>query len=242
MAVDLRGPRADHRGMQLELRSRRRRGVLRAGAAIWVSVGAAGCGPTPITAAAPLASTEEAAPEPEPAEVEPRRSPAQIAGDAPDEPARVAAGAECDLEPRIAELARGCERLRGVAATGTGAEPAAVAAFDGDACSVWSSGGFAPQSATLDLGAKTAVTAVLLVPEMSPPSATVHHTLEISDDGRRFQPLGQLRAPMRTGEVVELPIPGGITTRFLRVSTSESPSRVAWRDVVVLRCGAARAR
>jgi hypothetical protein len=212
---------------------------------LWTALGmviaglAAGCGPSPVVMAPPPdppPPTEGSAPVEEP------RSPLQIAGDPHDPGSRPAARDACDLEPRIAALAPGCERLRGVSASGTGSEPAAVSAFDGDACSIWNSGGFAPQSATIDLGAPMAITSVFLVPEMSPATATVQHILEVSGDGKRFSRLGELRAVMRTGEIVELPIPGGAEARFLRVTTSESPSWVAWRDIVVLRCGAVRAR
>ena len=195
----------------------------------------AACGPSPIVVERPPAEPEPALlPPAEPSASGNDRPPAQVAVDPPAESPQVARNT-CDLEPRIAALGRGCQRIGGVAAFGTGAEPAAVSAFDGDACSIWNSGGFAPQAATLDLGAPTLVSTVLLVPEMTPSSATVTHVLEVSDDGRSFQRLGQLRAPMRTGEIVELPIPGGVTTRFVRVSTSESPSWVAWRDIAVLR-------
>jgi hypothetical protein len=166
----------------------------------------------------------------------------QIAGNPQDPEPRPAARATCDLGPRIAALAPGCERLHGVAAFGTNSTPTAPAAFDGDECTIWHAFNVAPQSVTLDLGAPMAISAVLLVPEMSPATATVQHTLEVSDDGNRFSRLGELRAVMRTGEIVELPIPGGAEARFLRVTTSESPSWVAWRDIVVLRCGAVRAR
>jgi hypothetical protein len=222
--------------MQLELRSHRACAAAAALAMTWPL----GCGPSPVIMAPP--------PEPPPTEeqqtapAEGQRSPAQVATDPEGAGALPVAHNTCDLAPRVAALAPGCERLRGVAALGTGAERAAVAAFDGDACSIWSSGGHAPQSATLDLGAPMHVSMVLLVPEMTPSPATVHHILEVSDDGKSFVRLGQLRTTMRTGEVVELPIPGGVETRFLRVTTSESPSWVAWRDVVVLRCGAARRR
>jgi hypothetical protein len=172
------------------------------------------------------------------------RPPLQIAGDPPgEEPTAVAGQANvCDLEPRIAALGRRCVRLSGVSAVGTGADQAAVPAFDGDTCTIWNSGGFAPQSATLDLGAPKFISTILLVPEMTPSRGLVHHTVEVSDDGRLFQKLGELKLTMRTGEAIELPVPNGVTTRFLRITTSESPSHVAWRDVALVRCGQSGAR
>jgi hypothetical protein len=146
----------------------------------------------------------------------------------------------CDIEPRIPALGRGCERLRGVAATGTGAERAAIAAFDGDLCTTWSARAAAPQSATLDLGAPMLVSSIVLVPEMGRRSAVVRNVVEVSDDGRTFERFGELRVAMTPGEIVELPIPRGVTTRFIRVSTLESPTEVAWRDIAILRCGRGR--
>lgn len=145
----------------------------------------------------------------------------------------------CELEHLVGP---GCERLRGVAASGTGAEPAATQAFDGDACTIWNAGGFAPQSATLDLGTRTAVTRVVLVPEMTPASAMTTEAVELSDDGKTFRRLGELHAVIRSGEPVELPIPGSAKARFVRIVTTESPSWVAWRDILVLRCGGPVAR
>lgn len=98
----------------------------------------------------------------------------------------------------------------------------------------------APQSATLDLGSPMLVSAIVLVPEMTPRRAQVRHLVETSDDGRSFQRLGELHLAMTSGELVELPIPNGVTTRFIRVVTLESPARVAWRDIAVLRCGRGR--
>jgi len=195
---------------------------------------ALGCGPAIVVQERPPPA-ESAAP---PDDRLPVRSPAQIAGDPPEDPPERANA--CEIDPRIASIRRGCERLRGSSATGTGADRAAVAAFDGDLCTTWSSGGTAPQSATLDLGAPTFVSTIVLVPEMTPRRAAVRHSIETSDDGRAFQRLGELAMSMTSGELVELPIPNGVTTRFIRVVTLESPVQVAWRDIAVLQCGRAR--
>jgi hypothetical protein len=203
-------------------------------AAAACAIALSGCGPSPV-----IVVQERPPPAEEPLKPPGDRQPLQIAGDAPEEePARVAGPTNaCDLEPRIAALGRQCVRLSGVSAVGTGADQAAVPAFDGDACTIWNSGGFAPQSATLDLGSPKFISAILLVPEMTPSRGLVHHTVEVSDDGRLFQRLGELKLTMRTGEAIELPVPNGVTTRFLRITTSESPSHVAWRDVAIIRCG-----
>ena len=98
----------------------------------------------------------------------------------------------------------------------------------------------APQSATLDLGAPMLVSTIVLVPEMAKRRAQVRHSVETSDDGRNFQRLGELNMVMTSGEQVELPVPNGVTTRFIRVLTLESTTQVAWRDIAILRCGRPR--
>lgn len=197
-------------------------------------MGAGACGSEIVIVGAPPPPL----PPPDVEAADAERPPAAVAI-APNE-SRVAGASACDMDARIAALGRGCERLRSEVAVGTGAARSAAAAFDGDACSVWNAGDFAPQSATVDLGAPAAIAAILLVPEMSPARAAVAHRIEVSDDGRSFQRVGEVRAAMQTGELVELPIPGGVTARFLRVTTTESPSWVAWREIAVLRCGGLR--
>jgi hypothetical protein len=215
--------------------------------ALWALVGAllgaipaaSGCSPKPVIVVQERPQpTESADPT---GDRLPVRSPAQIAGDPPpgeDPPPKLSSA--CDLESKLVAIQRGCERLRGISATGTGAEPAAIAAFDGDLCTSWRAEGLAPQSVTLNLGAPTLVSTILLVPEMAPSRATVRHSVETSDDGRNFQRLGELNMRMTSGEIVELPVPNGVTTRFIRVVTLESPVQVAWFDIAILSCGRPR--
>jgi len=203
-----------------------------------------GCGSKPpiIVQETPKQAQAAASPDPNGDRL-PIRRPVQIAGDPTDgedpRPAEPRSN-PCDFEPRLTQIGRGCERLSGTSATGTGAERAAIAAFDGDLCTTWSAGAMAPQSATLDLGVPMLVSTIVLVPEMAPRRAQVRHSVETSDDGRNFQRLGELNLAMTSGELVELPIPNGVTTRFIRVVTLESPAQVAWRDIAVLRCGRGR--
>lgn len=202
-----------------------------------------GCGPKdPIfVQAAPAPAAE---PKARDSDSIPVRSPLQIAGDpqngaSQDTPPPRPTNA-CDIEPRILAMGRNCERLRGVSATGTGADRAAIAAFDGDLCTTWSAGRMAPQSATLDLGSPMLVSSIVLVPQMGTRRAVVRNVIEVSDDGNVFERFGELNLAMTPGELVELPIPKGVTTRFIRVVTLESPTEVAWRDIAILRCGRGR--
>src|SRR5262245_48541752 len=59
----------------------------------------------------------------------------------------------CRLDRAVAALGVGCERLSAMEVSGAKPPAATQAAFDGDGCTLWNSGGFAPQSASMDLGA-----------------------------------------------------------------------------------------
>jgi hypothetical protein len=117
------------------------------------------------------------------------------------------------------------------ASTATGAHAA-----DGNTCTVWNAGAFAPQVITLDLGTVTRVDVISLVPEMTP-SGAVEHEVAVSGDGRIFQTAHVLRAPMQSGVAAELVLPKPERARFLRITTKASPSHVAWRDIGLFRCG-----
>jgi hypothetical protein len=244
-AIDLDRPADDHGRMERTQVLRARPGQSRALWALGLALSSAaglGCGPKPPIIVQETPKQAQAAETPDPGSDRlPIRKPVQIAGDPTEDPRPPEPRSNpCDFEPRLTSIGRGCERLSGTSATGTGAERAAVAAFDGDLCTTWSAGALAPQSATLDLGVPMLVSMIVLVPEMAPRRAQVRHSVETSDDGRNFQRLGELSLAMTSGEVVELPIPNGVKTRFIRVVTLESPAQVAWRDIAVLRCGRVR--
>lgn len=129
-----------------------------------------------------------------------------------------------------------CSSLFPLKVSASGGTDSAERAFDGSTCTVWSSGGVAPQSITIDLGAATDVDALILVPEMGA-GGTVSHRIEVSDDGVHFQTAQRIEAPMQNGLPVELDFPRREHTRFMRFTTDASPSRVAWREIELIRCG-----
>jgi hypothetical protein len=130
---------------------------------------------------------------------------------------------------------RRCRRLIPREARGSGRSPDAGLAFDGDACTVWNAGGFAPQELVVDLGEPAVIDRFVLVPEMTPDGA-VRHVIETSLDGRHFEPAHRVEGPLRSGQLQEMVLPTPLRTRFLRIATRDSPSWVAWRDVVLLHC------
>jgi hypothetical protein len=141
----------------------------------------------------------------------------------------------CDLGRAVASLGRGCERFPAMEVAGPRPPGATQAAFDGDGCTIWNAGGFPPQTAAMDLGAPAEIAAFLLLPEMTP-NGQASHAIETSIDGRAFQRMGQVQAPMQTGVLYEMVLPEPVLARFVRVVTTQSPSWVAWRDIVAVRC------
>lgn len=130
----------------------------------------------------------------------------------------------------------GCNEIFALGATASGASAEAGKAADGSRCTIWNAGGFAPQQMTLDVGTPTRVDVIALVPEMTP-DGSVTHDVAFSDDGTTFQVGHRIEAPMRTGQQVELVLPRPEKARFVRITTTKSPSFVAWREVGLFRCG-----
>ncbi len=118
----------------------------------------------------------------------------------------------------------------------TGGSDSASKGSDGDTCTIWNSGGFAPQSITFDLGTETRIDAIVLVPEMSP-NGSVKHAVAFSNDGKSFQVGQRVEAPMQSGVAQDLLLPAPERARFVRVTTDQSPSWIAWREVGLFRCG-----
>ncbi len=151
-------------------------------------------------------------------------------------PRVVARQCDVDLASRIGPT---CHVAFPITVTATAAADGAAQAFDGSACSIWNAGRFAPASVTVDLGATVDIDAFVLVPEMTP-NGSVTHRIEVSDDGVAFAPSQRIEAPMQSGEPVDLRLPERVHARFVRFATDASPSWVAWREIAVVHCGAAR--
>jgi len=122
---------------------------------------------------------------------------------------------------------------RVVRASGNG-DP--VLGADGDSCTVWSSGGFAPAAFDLDFGRTAIVHGVVLVPEMTPEEGETVNVVEASDDGERYAPVLLFRRVMQTKRPVAVLFTETVSARFLRVRTVQTESWVAWREVVPFAC------
>ena len=142
---------------------------------------------------------------------------------------------ECSTKSYIAQIGGTCVGLP--ARNARTAAGLAAAAADGDACTVWNSGGVPPQSIVVDLEKDTTFTGLLLVPEMTPAEGDVVHIIEQSPDGSTWAPVGVLKMHMADDHVYLVNLPAKITSRVLRITTSASPSWVAWGEVEPVRCG-----
>ena len=143
---------------------------------------------------------------------------------------------ECNVATFLATLGGRCTLVPTSRVSGTGDASQAAAATDHDACTVWSSGGMPPQTVNIDLGAVRDVSGVLLVPDMTPPEGDVTHTLEAVDDLGAIKPVAIVKARMISAHGYAVAFPSPIKARFLRVTTTEATTWVAWREIAPLSC------
>ncbi len=143
----------------------------------------------------------------------------------------------CNADPLLAQLEAHCHFLPVARARGTGANPAdARLAADGDACTIWNSGGFAPQAIEVSFAAPQSVHGVMVVPEMTPAVGNVEGVIErVGGDGIA-RPVRAIRAGLATRRVYVFLLEHPVTTRTIRLRTVGSPSWVAWREVRPFAC------
>jgi hypothetical protein len=118
-----------------------------------------------------------------------------------------------------------------VAASAEAPDRPAVYAVDGDPSTTWSSDADAPQWIEVDVGGAT-VTTVRLTVAQYPAGRTVH-VVTVTDAGGARE-VYRFAGETNDGDVLEAtfptPIPG---VRSVRVTTIESPSWVAWREIAI---------
>lgn len=198
---------------------------------LWLSIVLAGCAPAksadgakPRQAVAaddkPVLEIASDPDEPEP-EPEPPRPPPPPPPD--------------DDRPCLIAPPSGCQQLAPVSVSSDANTSDSGRAADGDSCTVWNAGGFAPHAVTFDFGVVTSFRVVTLIPEMTP-SGNVEHVIELSDDGKRFAVAHRIQAPLRSGVAETLRLPRTERARFVRVSSKKSPSWIAWREIALFQC------
>jgi hypothetical protein len=116
-----------------------------------------------------------------------------------------------------------------------GATPDTTEAFDGDVCTIWNAGGPAPRFAAEDFGQKRVVSSIVIVPSMEK-NGRMRNVIEASDDGITYHTMYIVDQEMQSGHAYEVKIPTPFAARALRVSTTESASFVAWKEIVALEC------
>ncbi len=143
---------------------------------------------------------------------------------------------QCSLTKALAELG-GCRLAPVKRVRASSAEAEAKRANDGDACTWWNAGTFPPAALALEFVGARRITALLLVPEQTPPQLAGTHVVEIDQGGAKqsFRAHGTLT----TNRPYLLLLPEPINATAARVVTSESTSWVAFRELQAIECDAA---
>ncbi len=104
---------------------------------------------------------------------------------------------------------------------------------DGNTATAWNAGGFAPQWIQMDLGVPYRISRIALTVGQSPAGHTTH-VIRVSVDGQSWAVLTTFSGDTTTGQVLEyLPAAPVSGIRYVQIQTTESPSWVAWPEIVV---------
>jgi len=95
---------------------------------------------------------------------------------------------------------------------------------------VWNSGGAAPAWIELDLGSSHFINSVRMTPDMSP-SGSVSETIYVGNSPGPAGVGGSYSGAAATLEPISVNI--GVSARYVRISTTSSPSWVAWREIEI---------
>ena len=108
-------------------------------------------------------------------------------------------------------------------------------AIDGNERTSWNAGAHPPAWIELDLGVEGSVSAIKLLVEQNPDGPTVHHVFIAPDEGP-YEHVHTFEGVTRVGQWLtftpEAPL---ANVRTVVIQTVDSPSWVAWREVVILR-------
>lgn len=140
------------------------------------------------------------------------------------------------LQPIDPESKCTAVKVRSAEASGSMATTSPFSAFDGDACTIWNAGGFAPQAVEARIDAVTELAAIVLVPEMTPVVGRAVHIIELgAGDSVRRRLVADATFTSNEGFLVL--IDGPMHVNRVRVITTESPSWIAWREIMLVTCG-----
>lgn len=107
---------------------------------------------------------------------------------------------------------------------------------DGNPSTAWNSGGPAPAWIQLDLNRDVVPSRVRLYTEQYPPGNVSHNITGVLSNGATVN-LGGYSGYMSNSVWLEINIPYSIPVRYLRITTSQSSSWVAWKDIEVVEGG-----
>ena len=108
-------------------------------------------------------------------------------------------------------------------------------AYDGDPETSWGSGDYAPQWVQIDLMHNYKINGVDLVVAQYPSGHTVHQILGKGDiPGGELQLMHEFNGNTSDYETLRYSAPPTLDSmRFIRILTTESPSWIAWREIVI---------
>ena len=129
-----------------------------------------------------------------------------------------------------------CQPLRIAGVRASQASGSSLKALDGNLATSWNSGGTVPQAIELELAVGAQVAGVLMSPDMIPNFGVVTHVIETAGPSGAFDRGYVGRAYMTNGALYAMVFPRPLAGRYLRIRSLESPSHIAWREIVPFRC------
>ncbi len=121
--------------------------------------------------------------------------------------------------------------IGGIASSSSGANPSA--AFDGNLATAWNSGRYAPVWIAVDLRQTRTINRVRLTPSQLPDGNTTHQ-ISVSSDMTNWRVVDNFTLFTRSQVAFERTFTSPIgNVRGIRVTTTQSPSWVAWYEIEV---------
>jgi hypothetical protein len=105
-------------------------------------------------------------------------------------------------------------------------------AVDGSYSTQWGSGNYAPQWIEVDLGAEYDIGRIKLYVAQYPEGNT-EHTLEAKSESGTWQLLHSFTQNTSEGDVLDYQDTGTNSYRYIRITTTNSPSWVSWKEIEV---------
>ncbi|MEZ4389605.1 MAG: discoidin domain-containing protein [Polyangiales bacterium] len=112
----------------------------------------------------------------------------------------------------------------------------ATRANDGNRCTGWNAGTYPQRWWQVDLREVMPIRGITLIPDQSPSPANVVHVVSVSSNGSSFTNVRTISQVMSNGGTYSFDFGQNVSARYVRVTTTSSPSWVAWSEVGVFRC------